>query len=1049
MAAPPDPLQEATERAVEAVSRRHGTTDYGDHYTFFARSGDNWDDYPFSWEAFRDLAGGSTPTSDAHPVVVVSTSGGMKAPEVSEHTEPVRHTEILVSPTLDRNAIVEAWIAAISSMVEPTEGGMEWFPEMLELKPDELSPAALAFLGLEAPATPNQRPGTASGFTADTKSGEDVVALPLSATLRDIESELGASPTTSFAIAEALRSRHPEYAAGGFAALSLDPPDDALTNDWAVWRDSVAGQYDAVAVASSRHQVLDGRLFLIGLALLDPPLRERLRDARGWAQLLLEVDDAAAGPGSPLRNALESIQLAHGYLTDSVHGEDQLGIEGEVNAVCEVVTDPDVDPPLAVGLFGAWGSGKSFFMEKMRARIEELTTGPTARRPATVRQIRFNAWHYADTSLWASLAVEIFERLADPEPVDPAMRAEWLRTRGDTNKAARQELIGELETYREARAALHAERDRLTKERAELEKARNEATKTRKQAMQDHQLTNVLVELARDERVVKQLGEVEKRLGIRPAVAELETLGAELRTLSGHLTHAWRLIDKKEWTVVAGAAFLTLALTSLAYLTSGENATLEGILTGLGSTLALVATGLGQWVPAVRKANEALGEVETGIEVASQTRAELADKRSREERSLDVELEQHRQALQEKSRAITELDQKITSLNAQVDALAVGRSLYDFLADRAAGYKKHQGVVGMLHRDFRLLDAQLRAHAGDADRTLPSIDRVVLYVDDLDRCPPEKVLEVLEAVHLLLALPLFIVVVGVDPRWLDRSLRHQYRELATTEDAAADPYLAAMPTEYLEKIFQIALTLPAMEPASFARLIGSMAPSVTPSTGSTPRPTGGSQRRRSQGLPGGDTIPTRSLLTVQPGSAASGDGTGALDLTRTEIEFAQKLGPLVDSPRAAKRLMNTYRLIRATRSVGSSSFLGSDERPGEFQAVLTLLAVGAGFPVLADRLLAVLERDARRSPPRELWSDFVAALQPPVDTADPNDTGGEYFPVDLLRVRPGDALGHHERAQWINLAAALAECAGDNTLTASEPYHRWGPVVARFSFTVE
>jgi hypothetical protein len=39
----------------------------------------------------------------------------------------------------------------------------------------------------------------------------------------------------------------------------------------------------------------------------------------------------------------------------------------------------------------------------------------------------------------------------------------------------------------------------------------------------------------------------------------------------------------------------------------------------------------------------------------------------------------------------------------------------------------------------------------------------VLYIDDLDRCPPRRVVEVLTAMQLLLALPLFVVVVAVDP----------------------------------------------------------------------------------------------------------------------------------------------------------------------------------------------------------------------------------------------------------------------------------------------
>lgn len=49
---------------------------------------------------------------------------------------------------------------------------------------------------------------------------------------------------------------------------------------------------------------------------------------------------------------------------------------------------------------------------------------------------------------------------------------------------------------------------------------------------------------------------------------------------------------------------------------------------------------------------------------------------------------------------------------------------------------------------------------------LPSFERIILYIDDLDRCPPEKVVEVLQAIHLLLCFPLFVVVVAVDARWV-------------------------------------------------------------------------------------------------------------------------------------------------------------------------------------------------------------------------------------------------------------------------------------------
>ncbi|MGH3928616.1 MAG: P-loop NTPase fold protein [Pseudonocardiaceae bacterium] len=39
---------------------------------------------------------------------------------------------------------------------------------------------------------------------------------------------------------------------------------------------------------------------------------------------------------------------------------------------------------------------------------------------------------------------------------------------------------------------------------------------------------------------------------------------------------------------------------------------------------------------------------------------------------------------------------------------------------------------------------------------LPQIDRIIIYIDDLDRCPPQRVVEMLEAIHLLLAVELFV-----------------------------------------------------------------------------------------------------------------------------------------------------------------------------------------------------------------------------------------------------------------------------------------------------
>ena len=210
--------------------------------------------------------------------------------------------------------------------------------------------------------------------------------------------------------------------------------------------------------------------------------------------------------------------------------------------------------------------------------------------------------------------------------------------------------------------------------------------------------------------------------------------------------------------------------------------------------------------------------------------------------------------------------------------------------------------------------------------------------------------------------------------------------------------------------------------------------------------------------PGGDRAPIRAPLGIQAGSSASSDAPGPrIDLTPAEIRFAQTLGPLVSSPRAAKRLMNTYRLIRATQHVGSRSrFLGAGlepnvmhphGQPGEYQAVLTLLAVAAGYPTMADRLLVALQQDATVHG-ITTWPGFVRELSP-----DHPDGPGKLVPADLADQNPdaderSSAVARDELAAWTNLHAALAAALESNELRDLEPYRRWCRIAARFSFTL-
>jgi len=82
--------------------------------------------------------------------------------------------------------------------------------------------------------------------------------------------------------------------------------------------------------------------------------------------------------------------------------------------------------------------------------------------------------------------------------------------------------------------------------------------------------------------------------------------------------------------------------------------------------------------------------------------------------------------------------------------------------------------------------------------TLGKHERMVIFIDDLDRSLPEVAREVLEALKLYLNLKKLIFVVGVDRSVVDAIIRRHYRRQGVAEDKAS---------RYLDKMFQIEINI--------------------------------------------------------------------------------------------------------------------------------------------------------------------------------------------------------------------------------------------------
>ncbi|MCA1899879.1 MAG: SUMF1/EgtB/PvdO family nonheme iron enzyme [Chloroflexi bacterium] len=95
---------------------------------------------------------------------------------------------------------------------------------------------------------------------------------------------------------------------------------------------------------------------------------------------------------------------------------------------------------------------------------------------------------------------------------------------------------------------------------------------------------------------------------------------------------------------------------------------------------------------------------------------------------------------------------------------------------------------------------------------LENDSRLVVFVDDLDRCLPEKAIEVLEAIKLFLDAPGCVFILGLDQDVIARGIEIKYKELGSKQ-GEEEARFTIEGLSYLEKIIQLPFMLPSVEAA--------------------------------------------------------------------------------------------------------------------------------------------------------------------------------------------------------------------------------------------
>jgi len=644
---------------------------------------------------------------------------------------------------------------------------------------------------------------------------------------------------------------------------------------------------------------------------------------------------------------------------------DLVGIRAEVDSFAHLIASKRLTPPLAVGLFGEWGGGKSYFLRSLQRRVDELVAAGTG-RPAgelpfhcSVVQVEYNAWQYVEGDLWSSLLEHLFRNLASPHDVGDDVLAQRRRTvidrlreTGDRHDAARLER-GRLEERRRVAAAQVRRREQEREVTlAQLKRRRREVT------------PGVEISTA----VRDAVGKVVTQAGIDPISTNAEGLRDELRA-AGEL---WRGAGPLLAPLRTAGWRYALALVVLLALTpavtwllgrldlSAVTAAAGGVATLLATLAGYVRFGsefLRSRLDEITRTRERLDrELAAGRERLDR---ELAAGRERLDRELaagrerlDRELAAAQQdlaavdaALDEAAQAEREIAAEVARQEVTLAETTPGRVLGEFLTERlgSGGYRDRLGVPALIRRDLARLSTLIEKRHADGAADEPGIDRIVLYIDDLDRCPTRLVVDVLQAVHLLLAFPLFVVVVAVDDRWLAHSLREHYGPLDGT---------GTDPEDFIEKIFQVPFRVRPLDAQTRRRMVtGLLTPSLD-ARGTAPDPQPSTEGAGTD-VAESDLPEFRRVVAAFAETEAANAPwleAAALTITADELAWVERAAPLLGpTPRAVKRFANTYLLLR---SIGRGR--GWPTPPAG--RLVVLLALATGLPALAEPVLTAVEQ---------------------------------------------------------------------------------------------
>ncbi len=632
---------------------------------------------------------------------------------------------------------------------------------------------------------------------------------------------------------------------------------------------------------------------------------------------------------------------------DHDKGEDLLGVLDEANAIADTIAFKDLQPPFVVGILGGWGSGKSFTYNLIKERLKEIQkydlTDENVKKifpyVGHIFSVWFDVWTYGKGSLWASLMFQILTDINDQLDLEATITNEHILQGVSvmelmdefTTSGERKYLRNKVKDKRVQEAirkwnpkggnitqalvnAINSNYEEEVKTLAKKKKQLEKVTVMKKQQLAWKEVTaekntSILPEIKRLLKdAYKQYGEESAdEEGFQTVEAVLNSM-ARWKTKYGRLKNFFDLSKAGRMSPLWVAVFLSSLIIAVAIPLVLKN--IGAMAAAIGPALSGLYAKYEDAKKRLKSAQEEINKVASEMHLDKEQLQEALEAANKAQLRRDgIDEEKQQGLMQDLSAEINLLEDSIW--------LRKGDSLHRVVGDRVEEntYKEHLGVVHQAQEDLKRISDAMLSNKDNFPRGDP---RIVLFIDDLDRCPPNKVVETLEAVQLLVKTKLFVVVLAIDAQYVTLCLEDKYKNIL-------HPKRHPSGLDYIEKIIQLPYRVPPISDEYMEKFLQQQMNAKKKSTRSNSGHEELSDESKRATPEDDDQVTTEKTplllaftgdeeaptTTAQPEEHLVAIPIGELDFTWEELQLLKDACLLSGvSPRASRRLVNVFKTMK-------------------------------------------------------------------------------------------------------------------------------------------